>query len=163
MSLQKWDEMLRDGFMETGDVMEQRGPSTVVWIDRKKNIMKLSQVSLQSSNASIKWLAWHLNFTRPYLPCVMLHLPQVCCMGVIHPILRSDVLQGEFVSTGRLEAIYSGNSSLIHQMYIYGSSLRSYLLATVIPSPCKLHKAWSIADVLSVSRKPLLETAQSDA
>ena len=42
---QKWDEMLRDGFMETGDVMEQRGPNTVVWIDRKKNIMKLSQVT----------------------------------------------------------------------------------------------------------------------
>ena len=42
---QKWEEMLRDGFMETGDVMEQRGPNTVVWIDRKKNIMKLSQVS----------------------------------------------------------------------------------------------------------------------
>ncbi len=41
---QKWDEMLRDGFMETGDVMEQRGPNTVVWIDRTKNIMKLSQV-----------------------------------------------------------------------------------------------------------------------
>ena len=45
MLLQKWDEMLKDGFMETGDVMEQRGPNTVVWIDRKKNIMKLSQVT----------------------------------------------------------------------------------------------------------------------
>ena len=29
--------------METGDIMEQRGPRTFVWIDRKKNIMKLSQ------------------------------------------------------------------------------------------------------------------------
>ena len=45
MLLQKWEEMLKDGFMETGDVMEQRGPNTVVWIDRKKNIMKLSQVT----------------------------------------------------------------------------------------------------------------------
>ena len=43
--MQKWEEMLKDGFMETGDVMEQRGPNTVVWIDRKKNIMKLSQVT----------------------------------------------------------------------------------------------------------------------
>ena len=43
--LQKWEEMLKEGFMETGDVMEQRGPNTVVWIDRKKNIMKLSQVT----------------------------------------------------------------------------------------------------------------------
>lgn len=44
----------------TGDVMEQRGPKIVIWIDRKKNIMKLSQ--------------------------------------------------GEFVSTGRLEATYAGKS-----------------------------------------------------
>ena len=28
----------------------------------------------------------------------------------------------------------AGNSDLIHQMYIYGSSLRSYLLAAVVPS-----------------------------
>lgn len=43
-------------------------------------------------------------------------------------------LQGEFVSTSRLEATYAGNSDLIHQMYIYGSGLRSYLLAAVVPS-----------------------------
>ena len=42
--LQKWEEMLREGFMELGDVREQRGPNHIVWIDRKKNIMKLSQV-----------------------------------------------------------------------------------------------------------------------
>ncbi len=29
---------------------------------------------------------------------------------------------------------YAGNSDLIHQMYIYGSGLRSYLLAAVVPS-----------------------------
>ena len=42
--LQKWEEMLSGGFMEMGDVMEQHGPDHIVWIDRKKNIMKLSQV-----------------------------------------------------------------------------------------------------------------------
>lgn len=42
--MQKWQEDLVDGYMATGDVMEQRGPKTVIWIDRKKNIMKLSQV-----------------------------------------------------------------------------------------------------------------------
>ena len=57
MLLQKWDEMLKDGFMETGDVMEQRGPNTVVWIDRKKNIMKLSQVSILLSLESITHMA----------------------------------------------------------------------------------------------------------
>ena len=43
-------------------------------------------------------------------------------------------LKGEFVSVGRLEALYSGSSQLIHQMYIYGTGLRSYLLAVVVPS-----------------------------
>ena len=38
------------------------------------------------------------------------------------------------MSTSRLEATYAGNSDLIHQMYIYGSGLRSYLLAAVVPS-----------------------------
>ena len=57
MLLQKWDEMLKDGFMETGDVMEQRGPNTVVWIDRKKNIMKLSQVSILLFSESITHVA----------------------------------------------------------------------------------------------------------
>ncbi len=36
--------------MTTGDVMEQRGPKTVVWIDRKKNIMKLSQGEFVSTS-----------------------------------------------------------------------------------------------------------------
>lgn len=36
-------ETFVDGFMQTGDVFEQRGPSNIVWIDRKSNIMKLSQ------------------------------------------------------------------------------------------------------------------------
>lgn len=31
--------------MMTGDVVEQRAERVLVWIDRKKNIMKLSQVS----------------------------------------------------------------------------------------------------------------------
>ena len=33
----------------------------------------------------------------------------------------------------------AGNSDLIHQMYIYGSSLRAYLLAAVVPSKSKSH------------------------
>ena len=43
-------------------------------------------------------------------------------------------LQGEYVSVSRLEEIYVGNSKLIHQMYIYGNSLRAYLVAIVVPT-----------------------------
>jgi fatty acid CoA ligase FadD9 len=31
------------GFFRTGDIVEQRGPEEFVWIDRKKNVLKLSQ------------------------------------------------------------------------------------------------------------------------
>ncbi len=32
-----------EGYMLTGDIVEQRGPEEVTWIDRRKNILKLSQ------------------------------------------------------------------------------------------------------------------------
>ncbi|HWS92883.1 MAG TPA: AMP-binding protein, partial [Mycobacterium sp.] len=41
--------------------------------------------------------------------------------------------QGEFVAVSRLEALYS-TSPLIHQIYIYGNSERSFLLAVVVPT-----------------------------
>ena len=78
---QKWDEMLRDGFMETGDVMEQRGPNTVVWIDRKKNIMKLSQVTtlLVLAVPVYKLQAWHQYFNATF-PSAHLasHISETC-------------------------------------------------------------------------------------
>lgn len=73
----------RDGFMNTGDIVEQRGPGELVWIDRAKNILKLAQ--------------------------------------------------GEYVATSRLEGLYSSRSPFVRQIYVYGNSLRSYLLAVVVP------------------------------
>jgi fatty acid CoA ligase FadD9 len=32
-----------EGFLNTGDIVEQRGPDTLVWIDRAKNVLKLAQ------------------------------------------------------------------------------------------------------------------------
>ncbi|WP_437306415.1 thioester reductase domain-containing protein [Sorangium sp. So ce388] len=72
-----------EGLMNTGDIVEQRGPDTLVWIDRARNVLKLSQ--------------------------------------------------GEFVATSRLEVLYSGGSPFIQQVYLYGNSARSYLLAVVVP------------------------------
>ncbi|WP_327753892.1 carboxylic acid reductase (plasmid) [Sphingobium sp. SJ10-10] len=72
-----------DGFLKTGDIMEQRGPDHLVWVDRRGNVIKLSQA--------------------------------------------------EFVAVGPLETAYLGNSALIDQIFVYGSSYRSYLLAVVVP------------------------------
>lgn len=49
---------------------------------------------------------------------------------------RNNVIklaQGEFVAVSRLEALYS-TSPLIHQIYLYGNSARSFLLAVVVPT-----------------------------
>jgi fatty acid CoA ligase FadD9 len=49
---------------------------------------------------------------------------------------RSNVLklaQGEFVAVSRLEALFVG-SPLIRQIYLYGSSERSHLLAVIVPT-----------------------------
>lgn len=73
-----------DGFLKTGDIMEQRGPDELVWADRRNNVIKLSQA--------------------------------------------------EFVAVGPLETTYLVNSPLIEQIFLYGSSYRSYLLAVVVPN-----------------------------
>ncbi|TRW84774.1 carboxylic acid reductase [Mycolicibacterium sp. 018/SC-01/001] len=41
--------------------------------------------------------------------------------------------QGEFVAVSKLEAVF-GDSPLIRQIYVYGNSARSYLLAVVVPT-----------------------------
>jgi fatty acid CoA ligase FadD9 len=72
-----------DGFYRTGDIMAETGPDQLLYLDRRNNVVKLSQ--------------------------------------------------GEFVAISRLEALYS-HSPLIRQIYIYGSSERSFLLAVVVPA-----------------------------
>jgi len=42
--------------------------------------------------------------------------------------------QGEFVSISRLEELYAAGSSFIRQIYLYGTSLWSYLLAVIVPA-----------------------------
>ncbi|RMI34823.1 carboxylic acid reductase [Nocardia stercoris] len=72
-----------DGYFRTGDVMAQVGPDRLVYVDRRNNVLKLSQ--------------------------------------------------GEFVAVAQLEALY-GTSPLIRQIYVYGSSARSAVLAVVVPT-----------------------------
>jgi fatty acid CoA ligase FadD9 len=65
---------------------------------------------------------------------------------------RNNVLklaQGEFVTVSKLEAVF-GDSPLVRQIYIYGNSARSYLLAVVVPT----EEALSRHDVESL--KPLI-------
>ncbi len=76
-----------DGFYRTGDVVEELGPDELRYIDRRNNVIKLSQ--------------------------------------------------GEFVTISKLEAVYA-NCELVHQIYVYGSGERPYLLAVVVPTEAAL-------------------------
>jgi fatty acid CoA ligase FadD9 len=71
-----------DGYYKTGDVMAEVEADRLRFVDRRNNVIKLSQ--------------------------------------------------GEFVAVARLEALYS-TSPVIRQIYIYGSSERSFLLAVIVP------------------------------
>ncbi len=72
-----------DGFYRTGDIVAEPAPDRLVYVDRRNNVLKLSQ--------------------------------------------------GEFVTLSKLEAAF-GTSALVRQIFIYGNSARSYLLAVVVPT-----------------------------
>lgn len=72
-----------EGYNLTGDIVEEQAPDKVVIIDRRKDVLKLSQ--------------------------------------------------GEYVAVGPLGKVFEGGSAVIHQIYVYGNSHRSYLLAVVVP------------------------------
>jgi fatty acid CoA ligase FadD9 len=72
-----------DGYYRTGDIMAELAPDHLTFLDRRNNVVKLSQ--------------------------------------------------GEFVAIAKLEALYA-RSPVVHQIYLYGSSERSFLLAVVVPT-----------------------------
>jgi fatty acid CoA ligase FadD9 len=93
-----------DGWYHTGDVMAEFGPDHLEYVDRRNNVLKLSQ--------------------------------------------------GEFVTVSKLEAAYGGHPS-IRQIFVYGNSARSYVLAVIVPTDDAL--ATVGGDVEAV--KPLLSDA----
>lgn len=78
-----------DGYMCTGDIVEERAPDEVHVIDRRKDVLKLSQ--------------------------------------------------GEYVALGTLGTVFEAGSAVIKQIYAYGNSKRSYLVAAVVLEPTVLH------------------------
>jgi fatty acid CoA ligase FadD9 len=73
-----------EGFIRTGDIVEEHGPDHVVLIDRGNDVLKLSQ--------------------------------------------------GEFVALGAVGSAFENGSDVVHQIYLYGTSVQSYLVAVVVPN-----------------------------
>lgn len=86
LSAELFDE---DGYYRTGDIVAELEPDRIAIVDRRKNVLKLSQ--------------------------------------------------GEFVATSRLEAVFAAGP-LVRQVFVYGNSERSYLLAVVVPTPDALRE-----------------------
>jgi fatty acid CoA ligase FadD9 len=93
-----------DGWYHTGDVMAEIGPDQLTYVDRRNNVLKLSQ--------------------------------------------------GEFVTVSKLEAAYGGHPA-IRQIFVYGNSARSYVLAVIVPTDDALASVGG--DLAAV--KPLLSDA----
>ncbi len=98
-----------DGYYRTGDVVAETGPDQLVYLDRRNNVLKLSQ--------------------------------------------------GEFVTVSKLEAAF-GDSPLVRQIYVYGNSARSYLLAVVVPTDDALAQ-YDTAELKSVIGESLSDVAKA--
>ena len=79
-----------EGWLCMGDIVEQRGPTELHYIDRKNSVLKLAH--------------------------------------------------GEYVPITRLEGVYGSLCPSVAQMYLYGNSERTYLLAVVVPTAQALAK-----------------------
>jgi len=100
-----------DGYYRTGDVMAEIGPDHLVYVDRRKNVLKLAN--------------------------------------------------GEFVAVANLEAVF-GAAPLVRQIFVYGNSERSYLLAVIVPTAEALSQLGGDAAALKAAlRESLQETAKS--
>ncbi|HVQ99537.1 MAG TPA: carboxylic acid reductase, partial [Mycobacterium sp.] len=99
-----------DGYYRTGDILAEVGPARLVYLDRRNNVLKLSQ--------------------------------------------------GEFVTVSKLEAVFD-DSPLVRQIYVYGNSARSYLLAVIVPTEDALsrHDTESLKPLISES---LQKVAKAD-
>ncbi|MFL6081648.1 MAG: AMP-binding protein, partial [Mycobacterium sp.] len=101
-----------DGYYRTGDVVAEVGPDQLVYLDRRNNVLKLSQ--------------------------------------------------GEFVTVSKLEAVF-GDSPLVRQIYVYGNSARSYVLAVVVPTEDALNRNGGGVESLKPAISESLQDIAKDA
>jgi fatty acid CoA ligase FadD9 len=99
-----------DGYYRTGDIVAELGKDQLAYLDRRNNVLKLSQ--------------------------------------------------GEFVTVAKLEAVF-GDSPLVRQIFVYGNSARSYLLAVVVPTEDALarHDAESLKPLITESLQDVARAA----
>ena len=90
-------------------------------------------------------------------------MAEVAADRLVYVDRRNNVLklaQGEFVAVANLEAIYAG-APLIRQIFVYGNSERSSLLAVIVPTDESTTRYPDLDDLKAALRDSLRATAQS--
>ena len=90
-------------------------------------------------------------------------MAEVAADQLVYVDRRNNVLklaQGEFVAVANLEAIYAG-APLIRQIFVYGNSERSSLLAVIVPTDEALSRYTESDDLKGALRDSLRTTARS--
>ncbi len=81
---------------------------------------------------------------------------------------RNNVLklaQGEFVAISRLESVYTNGHAAIRQVYLYGTSERSYLVGVLVPNEDTLREMGGGADEKAIKaalREAIKEVARNE-
>jgi fatty acid CoA ligase FadD9 len=81
---------------------------------------------------------------------------------------RNNVLklaQGEFVAISRLESVYTNGHAAIRQVYLYGTSERSYLVGVLVPNEDTLRHMGVAADdkaIKAALREAIKEVARNE-
>lgn len=104
-----------EGYYKTGDIMAELEPDRLIYLDRRNNVLKLSQ--------------------------------------------------GEFVAIAPLEALYANGHALIRQIYLWGTSDRSYLVAVVVPNGevlARMRIADDAAAIQAALREALAAVARAE-
>jgi fatty acid CoA ligase FadD9 len=90
-------------------------------------------------------------------------MAEIAADHLVYVDRRNNVLklaQGEFVAVANLEAVYAG-ASLVRQIFVYGNSERSSLLAVIVPTDEALSRYADRDELVAALRDSLQATARA--
>ena len=153
---EKTKEVLEEGgLFHTGDIGELTPQGMLKIVDRKKNIFKLSQGELRGVDSFFvlnvlffcfslffHFLLFSLSFFAFFFPSLILSFPP--------PNNKKNPKKttGEYIAVEKIEAVYK-KCPLVEQVWAYGNSFESALVAVVVPAEAALRSSLAAAGVTS--------------